>query len=71
MDLPRPDVTVDTKTTQDEGDTSPVHQVDVVVSRDNKARSYTGTGSTPSEAIKGAVRKIVDDRGFAEMLPEK
>ncbi len=41
-DLPKPDVSV---TTGEDGST---HKVDLAVSRDGKARSYTGASTSPS-----------------------
>ena len=59
--LPRPDVNVTT--------TSDPEVIDVVVSRDNKARSYQGRGSSETARTKDVVKKILDDGHTAEWLP--
>jgi hypothetical protein len=41
---------------------------DIVVSRDNKARSYHGDGKDSSEAVKDAVKKLLDDPHTAEYV---
>ncbi len=62
-DLPRPDVTV---TEHHTGDS---YSLDVVISRDGKAQSYTGTGSSSREAIKDTFVKVLNDPRIAESLP--
>lgn len=59
--LPRPDIDAQTSA----GGTV----VDIVVSRDGKAKSYHGSGGHNGEAVKEAVRKILDDPQTAEWLP--
>jgi hypothetical protein len=58
--LPRPDVSVST---------SPESGVDVVISRDGKAKSYKGDGATREAIIKDVVEKIIGDRHTGEWLP--
>ncbi len=64
-DLPRPDVTV---TEHHTGDS---YSLDVVISRDGKPRSYTGTGSSSHGATKDAVEKLLGDPYTAEWLPRR
>ncbi len=66
-ELPRPEVNVTTRET-DVG-----HEVDLVVSREGKARSYTGggAGSPLNGAIKDVVEKLLNDGHTAEWLPGK
>jgi hypothetical protein len=64
-DLQRPDVSVTT------GETDGTHKVDLAVSRDGKARSYTGASSTHPGAIKEVVEKLLADPVTAEWLPAK
>jgi len=59
---PQPDVSVDIATKDGK------QQVDVVLSRDNKAKSYQGVGSHNAEAVKDVVRKILDDPSTAEYV---
>lgn len=58
--LPRPTVTADS---------SADGSVDVVISRDGKARSYKGEGPTREAVVKDVVKKILDDGHTAEWLP--
>jgi hypothetical protein len=58
--LPRPDVSVST---------SPESGVDVVISRDGKAKSYKGDGAIREQVIKDVVEKIIGDRHTGEWLP--
>jgi hypothetical protein len=64
MSIPRPRVEV---TGSDDG--SGKHDVSVVISRDNKAHSYTGTGGSRDEATGKAVQRIIDDSRTLEWLP--
>jgi len=65
-DLPRPSVSV----TRPSSDTNPgPHDRDIVISRDNKARSYRVTGNSPDEVLKGTVEKIIGDRYTGEWIP--
>ena len=66
-DLPRPTVDV----TSRETDVGSV--VDVVISRDGKAKSYTGTAAPTNRdgAFKDAVEKVLNDGTTAEWLPRK
>jgi hypothetical protein len=64
-DLPRPDVTVTT------GPDEVNHHVDVVISRDNKARSYRGQGATEPERTKSVIDKILGDHHSAEFIPSR
>ena len=68
VDLPQPnvDVTIADATSPD-GQTSG-KQVDVVLSRDGKARSYSSGGSGAAEAVKGVVEKILGDHHTAEYV---
>lgn len=65
-DLPRPTVTVNSR---DEG---MGHTVDVTISRDNKARTYSGggTGKSRDAAFGEAVDKILGDHNSAEWIPK-
>lgn len=69
VDLPQPQVDV---TVADapaiEGQTVSGKQVDVVLSRDGKARSYTIVGATEAERTKDVVEKILDDHRNAEFV---
>lgn len=60
--LPRPDVNVV------EGEVSGTRTVDVVISRDGKAKSYRGEG-TGTAPIKQIVEKMIGDPLTAEWLP--
>lgn len=62
---PRPDVKTSTAS-QDEGATI---YTDVVISRDGKAKSYRGEGSTEAARTGDVVRKIIGDAHTAEWLP--
>lgn len=66
VDLPRPDVAVSTRT-RDDGGTD----LDVVISRDGKARSYSSnrTGVPDTAPIKEIVEKILSDSATGEWLP--
>lgn len=63
-DMPRPTVT-----TTPEFKNDGKQHINIVVARDNKAKSYAGSGSTQTEAISDAVGKILDDGATAEWLP--
>lgn len=63
--LPRP--TVEVTPTQDPS--APSGSVDVVISRDGKATSHRADGSSTTEIVKDAVRKVLDDHRTAEWLP--
>lgn len=65
-DLPRPKIDV-TSTENLNG-----NEVGVTISRDNKARSYTGGGAGKSrnEAIGEVVGKILDDHHSTEWIPK-
>ncbi len=63
--LPRPDVTTTPDFTVVDGRA----RVNIVVSRDNKARTYAGVGNTQVEAVSDAVGKILSERASAEWLP--
>lgn len=63
-DLPRPDVSVTSRQTED------ARAVDVVIARDGKAKTYTGSHPySPDGAFKEAVDKILSDPFSAEWLP--
>jgi len=62
--LPRPDVSV----TESPGKSSGETKIDVVISRDNKAKTYTGKGTT-TQAVHDIVREIIDNPATAEILP--
>lgn len=64
-DLPRPDVGVSQR------ETEVGHEVDVVISRDGKGKSYTGggAGSSSDGAVKDVIKKILDDPITGEWLP--
>lgn len=64
-DLPRPDISVTNKPID-----STSHGVDVVISRDNKAHSYSGKGSDVNGAVKDVVEKILGDHRSAEYIPK-
>ena len=64
-DLPRPDITVTTG--QDEGAYSP--HTDVVISRDGKARSVRGEGTSEVERTKSIIEKVLGDHRNAEFIP--
>lgn len=65
VDLPRPEVSVTTRQTDSGND------VEVSISRDGKARNYTGGGAgvAHNDAVKQAVEKIIADPHTAEWLP--
>lgn len=63
--LPRPEV----KTVPDFSHQDGNMHVDIVVSRDNKAKSFHGAGSTQVEAVSDAVEKMLGDRATGEWLP--
>jgi hypothetical protein len=65
-DLPRPTVSADVKTEVEAGKP---FTADVTITRDNKAKSYTGGGSSASGAVKDVVEKILNDPYSAEWLP--
>jgi len=63
--LPRPDVAT-TRPTDSTGPTD----LDVVISRDGKARTYSTRGkATVQEAVTEVVRQIIDDPVSRELLP--
>jgi hypothetical protein len=67
--LPRPDVKVrDTVVPASEGCPSGV-EVEVLISRDNKAKSYTSAGPSHAEATGKVIRQILDDPHTAEYIP--
>lgn len=69
VDLPQPNVDVTiADTLSPDGQTVSGKQVDVVLSRDGKARSYSSVGSGAAEAVKGVVEKILDDHHTAEYV---
>lgn len=63
--LPRPTVTTTPDFTKSDGKA----HVDIVVSRDNKAKSYHGEGLTQTEAVSDAVGRMLGDGATAEWLP--
>lgn len=65
--LPRPDVSVTPATDRDP--LAPSGSVDIVISRDNKAKSYRADGGSTTAIVKDAVEKILNDRHSAEWLP--
>lgn len=65
--LPRP--TVNVTPTVERDSTAPAGSVDVVISRDGKAKSYQADGSSVTEVVKDAVEKILNDPHTAEWLP--
>jgi len=69
MSLPRPDVSVTEGVEQTVSGGPDYRAVDVVISRDGKAKSYRGIGVTGSDATKEVIRKILDDPKTAEYLP--
>lgn len=64
-DLPRPDVSVTSS------ETDGAHKVDLVVSRDGKAKSYAGAGPGRDAATRDVVEKLLADPHTAEWLPRK
>lgn len=60
VDLPRPDVSVNTDT---DGKTN------VTIKRENSERSYVAEGPGMSEKITDVVKKIINDPYTAEWLP--
>jgi hypothetical protein len=61
--LPRPTVT--SESPQTDG----AHRIDVTVAREaNKARSYTGVGSSVAGAARDLVEKILGDPHSAEFV---
>lgn len=60
--LPRPDVSTAPAADGSGG-------IDVVISRDGKAKSYKGEGATREAVVKDVVKKILDDGHTAEWLP--
>ncbi len=67
--LPRPDVSVTHATERDPS--APPGSMDVVVSREGKARSYRVTGDTGPAIVKDAIEKVLADPYNAEFLPSK
>ncbi len=65
--LPRPDIAVTPAIERDI--TAPTGSVDVVISRDGKAKSFRAEGGSVTEVVKDAVEKILGDAGTAEWLP--
>lgn len=65
-DLPRPKIEVNSK------EDLTGHTVDVVISRDNKAKSYSGGGAGVSrnDATRDVVEKILNDPHSAEWIPK-
>lgn len=64
-DLPRPTVTV----THGVDGTTGATSTDVVISRDNKARSYSVPGSADVGVVRQVVEKVIGDPRTAEWLP--
>ena len=63
-DLPQPKVDVTSRET-DSG-----HELDVMISRDNRGKSYTGKG-TRDEAVKQVIDKVLADPYTGEWVPRK
>ncbi len=57
--LPRPDVKVTPATERDPA--ASAGSVDIVISRDNKGRSYRAEGGSAPEVVKDAIEKILND----------
>lgn len=66
--LPRPDIKASKPTTA-EGEPASEHAIDVVISRDGKAQSYRGDGSTREESVEKVIRQIIDNPKTIEFLP--
>lgn len=62
--IPQPDVEVTDASTGITGASG----IDVTISRDGKARSYHGVGVAKNDAVKDAVKKILDDPHTAEYV---
>ena len=67
VDLPQPDVRVTHG--EQSSDAGTTHVMEAVLSRDSTAKSYRGTGSTPAEAAKGLIDKILADPHTGEYIP--
>lgn len=65
--LPRPDVNVTHATERDPN--APPGSMDVVISRDGKAKSYRVVGDTGPAIVKDAVEKVLGDPHSGEWLP--
>jgi hypothetical protein len=65
--LPRPDVTVTHATERDPN--APTGSMDVVISRDGRAKSYRIVGETGPAIVKDAVEKVLGDPYSGEWLP--
>lgn len=62
--LPKPDVSAEVAPSPDGTKTGAT----VTVTRDGKSRSWVGEGNTASEAVKGMVEKMLDDRKTGEFM---
>lgn len=62
--IPQPDVEVTDAPTGVHGTSG----VDIFVSRDSKGRTYHGLGMTKNDAVKDAVKKLLDDPHTAEYV---
>lgn len=67
--MPLPAPTVDVTPAQNRDSAAPAGSVDVVISRDGKARSYRAQGAGTTEIVKDAVEKVIADAHTAEWLP--
>ena len=63
--LPRHDVAVSTGTDY----SSCKERLDVVISRDGKAKSFSSEKSSATERVKEVVEKLIGDGATAEYLP--
>jgi hypothetical protein len=63
--LPRPDVGVTTSDKSDDGK----QKISVVISRDNKAKTYEAENYTTAKSVQEVVEKIINDPLTREWLP--
>ncbi len=67
--LTRPDVTVTNATERDPN--APPGSMDVVISRDGKAKSYRTIAGTTAEVMKDGIEKVIADPYSAEWIPKE
>ena len=67
VDLPRPTVEVTPASESDKS--APPGSVDIVISRDDKGRTYRTVGGSQQEVVRDAIEKVLGDHYNAEFIP--
>lgn len=66
-DLPRPKVEV--TRAQERDSSAEAGSMDVVISRDGKAKSYRSVGGDVKDVVRDVVEKVIGDAKTGEWLP--